>query len=69
MLWYFPAYHKDSHVGLPKALRRLGELEVAEYFEKLDTFRQGRWYGGKGNSAIVRASLEILEKITRWALL
>lgn len=59
--------HKDSHVGLPKALRRHGAHEIAEYFEKLDTYRQGRWYGGKGDGEIVRACLDILNAITKWA--
>jgi len=34
--------HLDTHVGMPKLLRQLGEIKIAEDFERIDTFRQGR---------------------------
>ncbi|MDP3016927.1 MAG: hypothetical protein Q8N70_07665 [Deltaproteobacteria bacterium] len=58
--------HSDTHVGLPHLLRDHGEDELASVFERLDFFRQGRWYGGKGNGGVVRECLEIIEKIERW---
>ena len=59
--------HSDTHVGLPHFLRDHGEDELASIFERLDFFRQGRWYGGKGNGDVVRECLEIIEKVERWA--
>ncbi len=41
--------HKDTHVGVPRLLRRHGEGEIAIAFERLDQLRAGRWYGGKEN--------------------
>jgi len=58
--------HSDTHVGLPHLLRDHGEDELASVFERLDFFRQGRRYGGKGNGGVVRECLEIIEKIERW---
>ena len=58
--------HSDTHVGLPHLLREHGEDELAKSFERLDFFRQGRWYGGKGNGDVVRECLEIIEKVERW---
>jgi len=58
--------HLDTHVGLPKLLRELGEIEVAKDFERLDTLRQGRWYGTKGNGEVVGECLAIIESIEEW---
>lgn len=59
--------HLDTHVGLPKELRKVGENEIAEIFEEVDTFRAGRWYGSKGNGEIVKKSFDCLEKVEVWA--
>ena len=58
--------HLDTHVGLPRELRMLGEVEIAEVFETLDMFRAGRWYGSKGNGEIVRKCQEFIRKIKNW---
>jgi hypothetical protein len=59
--------HLDTHVGLPRELRRLGETEIAEVFEQMDTYRAGRWYGSKGNGEVVKACLEAIKKVKDWA--
>ena len=58
--------HSDTHVGLPHLLREQGEDEIGKFFERLDFFRQGRWYGGKGNGDVVLECLEIIEKVEGW---
>jgi len=58
--------HLDTHVGLPKFLRELGEVKIAEDFERLDTFRQGRWYGGRGNGEVIKECLEIIQRVEVW---
>ena len=55
--------HLDTHVGMPKLLRQLGEIKIAEDFERIDTFRQGRWYGSKGNGNIIKECIETIERI------
>jgi hypothetical protein len=60
--------HKDTHAGLPALLRENGQVEIAESFERLDTLRHGRWYGGKGNGEVLEEALEIIEEIERWAV-
>ena len=40
--------HLDTHVGLPRFLRELGEMDIAKSFERIDTLRHGRWYGSRG---------------------
>jgi hypothetical protein len=52
---------------MPKQLREAGEDRIAEYFETLDTFRAGRWYGGKGNGNVVKKCREIIDDIKKWA--
>lgn len=59
--------HLNSHVGLPKFLRERKEEKIADFFERLDRFRQGRWYGGKGNGEVVKETLKILEEIKKWS--
>lgn len=59
--------HLDTHVGLPRELRRIGEEDIATIFENLDTFRAGRWYGKKGNGDIVKQCVEFIAKIKKWA--
>lgn len=58
--------HLDTHVGLPKELRLVGEAEVAETFEGIDRFRAGRWYGSKGNGDVVKECLESIEAVKEW---
>lgn len=59
--------HLDTHVGLPRELRRLGESSIAESFATLDTFRAGRWYGSKENGDVVKRCLQIIEQVRKWA--
>jgi hypothetical protein len=59
--------HMDTHVGLPRELRRVGERKVAEVFETIDTFRAGRWYGSKSNGDVVEKCIESIETIKEWA--
>ena len=58
--------HLDTHVGLPKLLRELGETKIAEDFERLDTFRQGRWYGSRGNGDVAKECLKIIKRFEVW---
>jgi len=58
--------HINTHVGLCKELRDLEEDKVAEIFETIDTFRHGRWYGGKGNGNIVKKCLELIKEVEKW---
>ena len=41
-------------------------MKTAEDFERLDTFRQGRWYGSRGNGEIVKRCLEIIRSLEEW---
>lgn len=59
--------HLNSHVGLCKELRNIGEDHIAQIFESVDTFRAGRWYGGKGNGEVVKKCLEYINEIESWA--
>jgi hypothetical protein len=58
--------HRDVHHGVPAFLRERGEDEVAILFERLDTLRHGRWYGGKGNGDVVKEAMKIINKIEGW---
>lgn len=58
--------HLDTHVGLPRELRRAGDIDIAEAFEMADTFRAGRWYGSKGNGDVVERCLDLIEKVREW---
>jgi hypothetical protein len=58
--------HLNTHVGLCKELRNLEEDKIAEIFETIDTFRHGRWYGGKGNGNIVKKCLELIKEVEKW---
>ena len=58
--------HRNSHVGLCKELRELGEERITNIFETLDTFRIGRWYGGKGNGDIVRKCQLFIQEVKEW---
>jgi len=58
--------HLDTHVGLPRELRKLGENEIAIIFETLDTFRAGRWYGSRGDGEVIKECLEFIKKIEEW---
>ena len=59
--------HIDTHVGLPRELRKLNESRIAEVFETLDTFRAGRWYGSKGNGEVVGKCMEFINEVKEWA--
>jgi hypothetical protein len=58
--------HLDTHVGLPRELRMVGEIDAAVIFETMDMFRAGRWYGSKGNGDIVEQCLDFINKIKEW---
>lgn len=58
--------HLNSHVGLCRELRELEEERIANIFETLDTFRTGRWYGGKGNGDIVRKCQSFIQEVKEW---
>jgi hypothetical protein len=58
--------HKDTHVGVPRLLRRHGEEEIAMAFERLDQLRAGRWYGGKGDGEVVKECLKLVQEIEAW---
>lgn len=60
--------HKDTHQGCPILLRQHGQDDIAMLFERLDTLRHGRWYGGKGNGEVLEESLRIIKEIERWAV-
>ena len=60
--------HKDTHVGLPHLLRENDVDSIAILFEKLDTLRHGRWYGGKGNGEVLDEALLIVKQIEEWAI-
>jgi len=57
----------DSHVGIPRELRKAGAVDIAEILIRLDSFRAARWYGSKGNGNVVRHCLEFLQKVKNWA--
>jgi len=59
--------HLNTHVGLCKELRGLGEERIADIFESIDSYRVGRWYGGKGNGDIVKKCIEFINEIKEWA--
>ncbi|MCK4758100.1 MAG: hypothetical protein KAS67_06600 [Thermoplasmata archaeon] len=59
--------HRDTHTGLPALLRENDRGDIAMQFERLDTLRHGRWYGGKGNGEVLDEALDIISKIERWA--
>lgn len=58
--------HKDVHHGIPSLLRFKDEDEVAISFERLDTLRHGRWYGGKGDGEVIEETMKIIDRIDRW---
>lgn len=59
--------HLNTHIGLCKELRELGEVRIAEIFDSMSTFRAGRWYGGKGNGDIIMRCLEYINEVEEWA--
>lgn len=58
--------HLDTHVGLPRELRKAGEIDIAKTFEMADTFRAGRWYGSKGNGDVVERCLDLIKRGRAW---
>lgn len=59
--------HLDTHVGLPKFLRKRGAERIAKIFEDIDEYRMGRWYGGRGNGRVVKDCLSILKEVKKWS--
>jgi hypothetical protein len=59
--------HIDTHAGVSHLLRELNEKDIADAFDMIGSLRQGRFYGGKGDGPTVRKTLEIIDKIQRWA--
>ncbi len=59
--------HRDTHHGTPALLRKHKQFEIVTLFERLDTLRHGRWYGGKGNGEVLKEALKIIDRIERWA--
>ncbi len=59
--------HRDAHHGIPALLRGRNEDEIATLFERLDTLRHGRWYGGKGDGEIVEETMKIVDRIEGWS--
>ncbi len=60
--------HKDTHQGVPSLLRQYKQNDIAIHFERLDTLRIGRWYGGKGNGEVQKEALKIVGEIEKWAI-
>ena len=60
--------HLDTHVGLPRELRKAGDANIAEIFGMMDTIRAGRWYGSKGNGKIVEKCLDFIEEVKKWMI-
>ena len=58
--------HRDVHYGIPALLREKDDDSIAVLFERLTSFRHGRWYGGKGDGEVVREAMRIIEEIERW---
>lgn len=58
--------HLDTHVGMPRELRKLGESSIAESFATLNTLRAGRWYGSKENGDVVKRCLQIIKQVRKW---
>jgi hypothetical protein len=59
--------HQNNHTRLGRFLRTLGEPTVALWWERLDTQRQGGWYGGEPSSEDVPIALTLLQNIRSWA--
>ena len=58
--------HRDAHHGIPALLRGKNEDSIAILFERLDSLRHGRWYGGKGDGEVVKETMKIVEQVERW---
>lgn len=59
--------HQNNHTRLGRFLRSFGEYTVADWWERLDTVRQGGWYGGDPVVSHVQEALTLLEHIRLWA--
>ena len=55
--------HRDMHKGLARFLDEKGFNKLAMLFRELEIYRQGRWYGNKGNGEVSQRVLDILDKI------
>lgn len=58
--------HIDIHAGVPRFLRERNSDRIAAVFERLETIRHGRWYGGKGDGDTIKEILSILDEIKKW---
>lgn len=59
--------HKENHSHLGKFLRDLGELSVADWWDRLDERRRGGWYGHQTTDADVRTMQGYWQDIKAWA--
>jgi hypothetical protein len=59
--------HQESHARLGSFLRSLGESQTADTWERLDSLRQGGWYGTKTDPLAVSTALSLLQEIHTWA--
>ena len=60
--------HRESHKRLAAFLRDEGESIVADWWNSLDSARQGGWYGGGDAPGDAQAALDLLAEIRNWAL-
>lgn len=59
--------HKENHSHLGKFLRDLGELSVADWWDRLDERRRGGWYGHQTTVADVQTIQGYWKSIKTWA--
>ncbi len=59
--------HQNTHTRLNRFLKNLGEQTAADWWETLDTLRQGGTYGGEPDPAKVTEALSLLAQIRQWA--
>lgn len=59
--------HKEQHQNLARYLRDMGELQLAGYWETLESKRQGGWYGHHVALGDLEKARELWENIRTWA--
>lgn len=57
----------DKHQRVASALGKHGLGEAAQAFQRIQTLRAGRWYGGQGNGEVVKECLKLVEPLRRLA--